>query len=598
MNKRLPLIGLAICLSVFAFGQYEKEISSEIKRVTVFTKGAQIEREARLSLQEGPMILKLTGLSPYINKKSIRIDGDGSYTILTVQHQNDYLNELEKNKELETLKNQIEAIQMKMEEEETRIKIIEDQLNFLHANKEVNGKEQSINPETFRLLNAIYGESVETLYLNLLQRQRNISDHKKELAKLKRQESSINSKSNLPSGTIVLALEAKQAKTTVISFNYLVDNAAWYPSYDMRFLGFDQDLNISYKANIRQNTGIDWKDVSLVLSTAQTDLSASIPALSPFYLQFHYPEMADVLQGRVAGVQLSEKADAPEANSEIRIRGVGAVSGLANPLYIVDGRLQNDISSIDPDHIAKIDVLKDAAATALYGSRGANGVVLISTKSAGDQSSLPLTITSKRETSNEYLLDASQTIPSNNKTTTVSFREAEIEADFVYQAIPKLSENVFLIGRINDWYKAELSDGEVNVYLEHSYVGQSKINTAQFSDTLEVSFGIDNNISIQREKLSEFTANQFIGSNRTETIAYKISLRNNKSYPVSILVYDQIPISTTKEIQVETLDVSDGKADSETGKVAWDLSLSPNENKELIIKYSVKYPKDKRVIVD
>jgi hypothetical protein len=98
--------------------------------------------------------------------------------------------------------------------------------------------------------------------------------------------------------------------------------------------------------------------------------------------------------------------------------------------------------------------------------------------------------------------------------------------------------------------------------------------------------------------LSEFTANQFIGSNRTETIAYKISLRNNKSYPVSILVHDQIPISTSKEIQVETLDVSGGKADSKTGKVAWDLSLNPHENKELIIKYSVKYPKDKKVIVD
>ena len=96
-------------------------------------------------------------------------------------------------------------------------------------------------------------------------------------------------------------------------------------------------------------------------------------------------------------------------------------------------------------------------------------------------------------------------------------------------------------------------DGEANIYLENSYVGKSEINTRQFKDTLELSFGIDNNISVKRERMTEFTENQFIGSNRKETRAYKLTIRNNKSYPVTAKITDQIPVSTSKEIQVETL---------------------------------------------
>jgi TonB-dependent SusC/RagA subfamily outer membrane receptor len=598
MRTKLTLIGLAICLCTFSFGQIEKEITSRIKKVTVFTKGAQIEREASVSLQEGRMNIRLTGLSPYIKKESIRIDGDGTYTILTVQHQNDYLNEINKSKEIESLNTKIEELQLKIGDEEAWIKIIKDKLDFLYSNKDIAGKEQSVNPETFISLNTIYGNNIETLNLDLLKRQRKITDYTKEIDKLNNQLNSLNSKSDLPSGIILVTLESKQINNAVIKFNYLVDNAAWYPSYDIRFLGIDKPLNVTYKANIRQNTGIDWNEVSLVLSTAKTNISAKMPLLTPFYLQFYYPEIANALQGRAAGLQITENSGTPGADSEIRMRGIASIDGNSNPLYVVDGIPHNDISSLNPNEIETIQVLKDASASAIYGSRGVNGVILVTTKSGSDKSSVPLTITSKSETSNEYIVDAIQTILSNNKTTTVSFRESNLKADFEYQSVPKLSANVFLVGKISDWYKAELLDGEVNVYLENSYVGKSSINTEQFKDTLEVSFGIDNNISIKREKLTEFSENQFIGANRKETVAYKLTLRNNKAYPITTKIYDQIPISTTKDIQVETLELSGGKLNTDTGKIEWEIDLDSNENKELIIKYSAKYLKDKKVIVE
>jgi uncharacterized protein (TIGR02231 family) len=201
------------------------------------------------------------------------------------------------------------------------------------------------------------------------------------------------------------------------------------------------------------------------------------------------------------------------------------------------------------------------------------------------------------ETVKEYVVSNPQTIPDKNANTTVTYGEGTLNASYDYQSIPKLGENVYLIAQIKDWNNADLNSGITKLYLENSYVGKSFINTTQFKDTLDLSFGVDNNLSIKREKVTTFSEKTFAGSNIKETVGYKITIRNNKSYPVTTSVYDQIPISTDSKIVVEVLDISNGVMEAETGKVTWKLELKPNETKTVIIKYSVKYPKDKKVIV-
>lgn len=601
MGGRLIFTILTICFSKPLFGQAEKEIDSDIKTVTVFTKGAQLEREADISIKEGKTILKLIGLSPYIRKESIRIDGDGSFTILTVQHQNDYVNSLDKNDAIEVLNKKKEELENVSKEERVGIGVIKEKLDFINVNKQVIVNGQAISPAVFESFNSMYGENLERLSLDLLKRERSLDGYTDEIKKLERQIYSLNSNEDLPSGTILVTVESEQAITSKLSFNYLISRASWYPSYDMRFLGIDKPVKITYKANIIQNTGIDWEEVNLILSTAKTDVSANIPELNPFYLEFYYPQIAynygaaKAKKGDVKELMVEEELD---DTSNIRIRGLSSINSDSPPLYVVDGVVVSDISFLNQNDIESIDVLKDASSAAIYGSRGSNGVVLITTNQGEDKTSEPLTITKRRETSNEYIVDSPQTIISNNRLSTVNFRQSDLKADFEYQSIPKLSEHMFLIGRIHDWYKAQLLDGEVNVYLENSYVGKSIIDTKQFNDTLEVSFGIDNNISVKREKLTDFSENQLIGTNRKETIAYSLVLRNNKGYAVKAKIIDQIPVSTAKDIQVETLELSGGQINDKSGEVLWDVLLNPNENKDLLIKYSVKYPKGKKVIVE
>lgn len=606
MKKSILTIGLLIAYATLLLSQADKEVTSAIKCITLYTQGAQIENEATVALQQGQMVLKFIKLSPYIKKESIRIEGDGSFTIQNVQHQNDFVNELEKGNETAAIRTKLGELQEKIEYEQTLISIVADKLDFLKTNKEVTGKEQAINPEVFNSLNSIYGNNIESLTLEKLKKERLLKEYNQEINKLNNQLNYLNNRIDLPSGTILVSIDAKQTKSSKIRFSYLVDNAVWYPSYDIRFTGIDKPLTVTYKANISQTTGVDWTNVNIVLSTSKTNISAQIPTLAPFYLQFYYPkyDIANALQGRVAGVQISQSPNTISVENMVKIRGVSSVDGTNKPLYVVDGVQHDDISFLNPEEIGSIEVLKDASATAVYGSRGSNGVILVTTKSDDYEvdeevnASLPLTVTSRREISNEYSIETPQTIISNGKTSTIIFKETKLNSTFEYQTIPLLTEHVFLIGKISDWFKTDLMDGEANIYLENSYVGKSTINTQQFKDTLDISFGVDNNISVKREKLIDFSESQLIGVNRKVTVAYKLTLRNNKAYPVTAKVYDQIPVTTTKDIQVETIDISGGKLNADTGKLEWNLELKPNDVKDLIIKYSVKYPKDKNVIIE
>lgn len=535
MNKIFLTLLIILLSPSMVRAQVEKSIPSTIDKVIVYTQGAQVESEVEFQVQKGQMKIKLPGLSSVLNEESIRIISDGSFTILNVQYEVDYLNVLDKDAESAKIIAKIKDLNFKIEEEETWIKIIRDKIDFLNVNKQVSGKNEPISPENFKVMNQYYSSNYEALAMDALKRQRLVKSYREEVDKLNTQLQNITYQTGTPSGTITVLIDGKLAKTAKMRFTYFTWGASWTPTYDIRFMGFNKPLEITYFANIQQSTQIDWKNVELVLSTSPTQVSAQIPFLQPYYLSFFQPQI---------------------------FRGNGVGSGAPSPRQ-KDIKLEVVYNSVDDE----------------------------------ETFSPQTTAVSQNETVKEYVVKNKQTILSSNTTTSVSYGEGTIDATYDYQSIPKLSEHVYLIAKVNDWMKADLNNGTAKLYLENSYVGKSFINTAQFKDTIDLSFGVDNNITVKREKVKEFSEKTFTGSSRKETIGYKITVRNNKSYGVTTTIYDQIPISILQEIQVDVLDINGGKLDKETGKVEWKLELKPNETKTILIKYSVKYPKEKQVVV-
>jgi uncharacterized protein (TIGR02231 family) len=202
------------------------------------------------------------------------------------------------------------------------------------------------------------------------------------------------------------------------------------------------------------------------------------------------------------------------------------------------------------------------------------------------------------ETTVTFDISVPYSVHSDGKVQTVEIQRVTTPADYKYVTMPKLSQHAYLTANITDWAKLSLQSGEATLYFDNSFVGKSTLDVNQLKDTLTISLGTDNSILIKREKRKDFTSKKTIGANRTDTYSFLLTLRNNKSNPVKITVNDQIPVSSNSSISVEPVELSGGRINQETGEINWDLEIKPLETKQLVLTYSVKYPKDKTVILD
>ena len=145
-------------------------------------------------------------------------------------------------------------------------------------------------------------------------------------------------------------------------------------------VGKNTSLNVTLLPDVKE-----MEDVVVIgyQSVRRKDLLASVSSVSAKDMKdIPINSAAEAINGRLAGVTASTAEGSPDADIRIRVRGGMSITGDNSPLYIVDGvQIENGLSAISPQDILSIDVLKDAAATAIYGARGANGVIVITTKS-------------------------------------------------------------------------------------------------------------------------------------------------------------------------------------------------------------------------
>jgi uncharacterized protein (TIGR02231 family) len=190
------------------------------------------------------------------------------------------------------------------------------------------------------------------------------------------------------------------------------------------------------------------------------------------------------------------------------------------------------------------------------------------------------------------------TIPSDNQAYDVTVLEYTVPAEYNYAAVPKLSTDAFLVASIPDWHLYELLDGEVNLFFRGIYQGKTYFDLSSIEDTLTVSVGRDPDIQIKRESKKEFARRSFVGSNKREQRVWEITVKNNKLFPANIVIEDQFPISKISDIKIEQVDAPGASIDEATGKVKWNLNLQSGETRILQVKYTVRYPKDRKLLVE
>jgi TonB-dependent SusC/RagA subfamily outer membrane receptor len=190
-----------------------------------------------------------------------------------------------------------------------------------------------------------------------------------------------------------------QDNNLIIFYNDPNDVLTGKPVYDTTSLALNELgkilLTKGKGANGENGIGIEWVPKKNKLKTAD-ESNASTSKIDQKQLAATSGTVVQKMQGQAAGVYVGND-NSPGGVPKVRIRGISSVNSNSNPLYIVDDVPINNINSINPDDIASVEVLKDASSTAMYGVRGANGVIIIKTKKGGYDDALPQEIKIQKE---------------------------------------------------------------------------------------------------------------------------------------------------------------------------------------------------------
>lgn len=600
MKKKLCL---AICLMTLSFSLFandeKKTSTANLKSVTVYRTGAEMIHTASASLSKGNNELIIEGISQYTDVNSIQVNCPSTVTILGVEFSNNYLVNEITSPVIKKLNDSLERINADIYKTDISITINNDLLEVLKSNKEIKGTQTGLSVAELMKLIDYYklksGELQNELSALSLKRA------KLELVadKIRNQIAEEQKKNNKSAGRLILQLSAAVAGNSEFTLSYITQNAYWTPYYDIKATDVKSPLQIIYKAKIVQTTGIDWEKVKLSLSTSTPSQYGTAPLLKSWFLSYINPvqKMEKMLtaSNSIPSTAYSVEGKAPGLNVQstqsFMIRGSNSLSGNSNPLYIVNGSIMQaaDFSKLDPNSIASVDVLKNENAVALYGSMAANGAIVVTLKDGLDD----YVSVTDHALDVSYDIDIPYDVPSNGKQQIATLKETSIPAFYKFYSVPKLEKEVYLLAEVSEWEKLNLLPGEANIIFEGTYVGKSFIDPGSTSDTLNLTLGKDKRIQVKREKVTDFSSVKFLGTNKLQTITYDITVKNNKKDAVNLILKDQYPISTNKDIEVELLESSAAANNTEIGVLTWQTELAPGESKKFRISYSAKYPKGK-----
>ena len=540
MKKILFLLFLLISAIVVA--QKPVFVSAKVKAATVYFNSAEISHTASALLPKGTSEIVIKNVSDFINENTIQIGAPATVTVLSVQFTDDYVSEYDIDESDPVIKKVRDSISW-VKKEIQKVAILKTSssktIELLDKNQQVSGVNSGLNVvDLMKMIDYYTLKRTEiSNTITLLEEKEKKLNKKLENLNTKL-ETNTKNQEDASNGKLIIQVMNEIAGKVDFEINYLSSDASWKPFYDLRANSIEEPIEMMYKAEVKQNTGIDWKKIKLTLSSGNPNQNNQAPTVNPWFLNYQEQIVTAYgikrqLAGRVAGVQINSSADAEMAQKDKSLQEV-VVMG-------IDSKINENQLNISFDIDIPYDIL------------------------------------------------------SNGKAHSVALKEIKIPATFKYFAAPRVEKEAFLLAEITDYSKYNLLNGEANIIFEGMYVGKTAINPSQTSDTLNLSMGRDKKISIKREKVGDKSGTKFLSSKKEQTFTFDITVRNNKKESAQLMLKDQYPLSSDKEIEIELLQSDDAKVNSETGILTWDLDLKPNETKKIRISYKVKYPKDKMI---
>lgn len=551
--KKMKNILTTVMFSFVVTANAQKPVftQAQIQSARVYNNAAELKHKASTQISSGTSEIVITNVANYLNENTVQIGVPKHVTVMSVQFTNAYVEEYDNNQDSPLVKPVKEEIKKK----ETELKTLQNQLTAERKSVELLDKNQSMsNAQNFSVaeltkLLEFYKTKRSELSNSINKLELQETALKEELTALKGKLTFNETTSEKTSqGKLIVNVMSNEAGNIPLEISYLTNQATWQPSYEMRIDKINAPINMLYKAQVQQNTGIDWKNVKLSLTSGPANQNTFAPVLNPWFLDYYTP----------VAYRSSRNDDVARASSTVTSK-------------TIEGRPNASVIQTLQGQVPGLEI-----------------------------SSAPSTINDFTQINENQLniafdIDIPYTILSNGKQHSVALKDTQLPATYSYISTPKLDTNAYLIAKVKDYGDYNILPGQANVVFEGMYVGKTYVNTNANEDELRLSLGKDQNISVTRTLINDKSGTKTLSSRKVQDFVYEISIRNNKKESVALIVEDQIPISSNTDIEITLTDKGGAKVDEEKGKLSWEVNLKPNETKKIRFGYQVKSAKDKSI---
>ncbi len=552
-----------ILLASFAAvnAQSVKTIKPKPGKAIVYLTGAELSYYESLALVKGTNEIIVEGVSPYTDETSISAYFKGGLVIDTKKSLR--YPDPPKNTSANKYALQIERISDSLEELDFLIKdctnkqdALEKEKTLLLENRLIRGEYTKDSIDLLKAsldllrtrLNNIYELelALERKLKNLYKLRSRLNERKTYYVLLQENGAKmVQPELYQPVHQIIVTIEAEQPVTGHLSLKYYVPNAGWMPAYEIQAASGKDKIQLVYRAQVYQNTGIDWKDIALVLSTSNPAVGNTKPTLSLWNLQYGYPQ--------------SYLENANRKRSETRSGGV---------FYNTPQLNQNQVEDM----------------RAADGTNSAAGAI---------EPQAPVFNVNDNFFRTEYEIKTKYSIEADNKAHNVIISNIEVPVYLAYLSVPKLDRDAFLMAKVANWEDLNLLPATAKIYFDESYIGMTVVDPSTTKDTLYMNLGRDKSIIVKRQAIKEKCKEQVIGDFRVVTKTIEITVRNTKGIPLQFEVEDQIPVTSDNTIKISLEKHNATYYTENTGKLTWKLHIMPKETRKIVFTYEVKYPKDK-----
>ena len=547
-------LSVTLLLTTFLNAQNNKPIKAKLQKATVYLQGAHLYYSETVNLSQGINDLVFENISSSINVASLQANCKEG-TVMEVRN-------FEKYKERKPATNkyarEIERIQDSLEdykfydiELDNKLKVITTEKNLLTNNKLMRGELFNDSLVLLRESMIFLKAKLNEYYEQELKITRNKANNAKVVNKLQERYNLLinlqqnngeeNQEDEKPTMQVIVTIFAENPTQTQVSFNYLIHNASWVPQYDLQATTQSNNFQLKYFANITQNSGLDWKNTSLTLSTSNPNEANFKPELTPWYLSF------------------------------LEYRQKPTVNYLSNAMVPIQATRKNVMTD---------DVQSEKNAESQIEEKPLTDYIEVS----------------QNLIRTEYEIKLNYNIASDGRAHKVLINQKQVSMQLAFAAVPKLCNDAFLQAKIVGWEDLNIIPGSARLYFDGTYVGEMYLNASSNSDTLSVNLGRDKTIVLTRKKLKEKFKVKFIDNEKIETRTIELMVRNTKNMALEMELEDQIPIvQGTEEIKLKLLHSDDAELDELTGKLKWRIKIGSKDTKKITFTYEIRYPKGKPV---